>query len=51
MNHTAKEYSEANFLRNKCTGEINYLMKDVDVIACPSTARSAYPVTPSELYS
>ena len=30
---------------------INYLMKDVDVIACPSTARSAYPVTPAELYS
>ena len=51
INHTAKEYSEANFLRNKCTGEINYLMKDVDVIACPSTARSAYPVTPAELYS
>ena len=27
------------------------LQEDVDVIACPSTARSAYPVTPAELYS
>ena len=50
LNYSAKDYSEANFLRNKCTGELNFLMHTLDVIACPSTAKAAYPVKKEELY-
>ena len=48
--HSATEYAEANVLRAACVGELRQIMRDIDVMACPSTARSAYPVTPDELY-
>ena len=48
--YSGKEYAEANIERQKCSGEINQLMKNIDVFACPSTAKAAYPVNDREQY-
>ncbi len=48
--YSATEYAKANVLRAACVGELRRTMRDIDVMACPSTARPAYPVTPEELY-
>ena len=50
VGYSATEYAEANVLRAACVGELRQIMRDIDVMAGPSTARSAYPVTPDELY-
>lgn len=44
------DYARANHLRAACSGELRALMRGVDVFACPSTPRAAYPVTPEVLY-
>ena len=48
--HSAQEYADANVLRTACVGKLRQMMLDIDVMACPSTSRIAYPVTPEELY-
>jgi amidase len=47
---TGADYARANNLRAACVGELRSMMRDIDVFACPSTARAAYPVTPEVLY-
>ena len=48
--HTAADYARAHALRLECIGELRLTMREVDVLACPSTARAAYPVTPEQMY-
>jgi len=48
--HTAAEFAQAAILRAACVGELRSIMRGVDLLAGPSTARAAYPVTPEELY-
>jgi len=47
---TAVEYAQAHALRLQCTGELRAMMREIDVLACPATAKAAYPVTPEEMY-
>ena len=48
--HTASDYARAHSLRLQCAGELGLTMLGIDVLACPSTARAAYPVTPEQMY-
>ena len=48
--HTAVEFAQADLLRAACVGEFRVLMQGIDLLAGPSTARAAYPVTPEGLY-
>jgi len=48
--YTAAEYAQADLLRAACVGELRLTMGGIDLLAGPSTARAAYPVTPEELY-
>jgi len=48
--HTASDYARAHSLRLQCVGELRLTMLGIDVLACPSTARAAYPVTPEQMY-
>ena len=48
--HSAADYARANNLRAACVGALRQTMADIDVLACPSTARVAYPVTPELAY-
>ena len=47
---TGADYARANNQRAACVGELRSMMRDIDVFACPSTARAAYPVTPEVMY-
>ena len=47
--HTGADYARAHALRLQCAGELDLMMREVDALACPSTARAAYPVTPEEM--
>lgn len=47
---TGADYAAANNLRDACTGELRVMMREIDVFACQSTGRYAYPVTPELLY-
>jgi amidase len=47
---SAVEYAKAHELRLECVGELRRTMRDVDLVACPTTAKAAYPVTPEALY-
>lgn len=47
---TGADYARANNLRAACVGELRAMMRAIDVFACPSTARAAYPVTPAVLF-
>ena len=44
------DYARAHHLRAACAGDLRAMMRDIDVFACPSTARAAYPVTRAALY-
>ena len=47
---SAADYAQANNLRAACVGAMRQTMRDIDLLACPSTARAAYPVTPEISY-
>lgn len=47
---SAADYAQANNLRAACVGAMRQTMQDIDLLACPSTARAAYPVTPEISY-
>jgi amidase len=47
---SAADYAAFHHLRLACNGDLRTLMQDVDVLACPSTPRVAFPVTPEFLY-
>jgi amidase len=48
--YTAAELARAELLRAACVGEFRLTMRGIDLLAGPSTARAAYPVTPEEMY-
>ena len=48
--HTATEYADANVLRAACVGDLRRTMRGIDLLACPSTHRTPYPITHEELY-
>jgi len=48
--HTAADYAIANVVRAACVGELRNTMRGVDLLACPSAHRTAYPITHDELY-
>ncbi len=48
--HTASDYARAHSLRLQCVGELRLTMLGIDLLACPSTAKAAYPVTPEQMY-
>ncbi len=48
--HTAIDYANAHSLRSAMNGALRITMRDIDVLAGPSTAKASYPVTPEELY-
>jgi len=47
---SAADYVHAQTLRASCTGDLLATMHGIDVLACPSTPRAAYPVTPALSY-
>jgi amidase len=47
---SAADYAQANTLRAACVGELRLTMRGIDVLACPSTARAAYPFTAQQAY-
>lgn len=44
------DYARANNVRNAVRGEFDVIMDSIDVLACPSTAFPAHPVTRETLY-
>ena len=48
--HTAAEYAAANVLRAACVGDLRVTMRGIDLLVCPSTHRTPYPITHEELY-
>lgn len=48
--YTAADYAEAHMLRAACVGELRLTMQGVDLLACPSTAQAAYPMTAEQAY-
>ncbi|NKC15197.1 MAG: Asp-tRNA(Asn)/Glu-tRNA(Gln) amidotransferase GatCAB subunit A [Gammaproteobacteria bacterium] len=48
--YSSRDYADAHFLRAACNGELAVTMQSIDVLACPSTPRAAYPVTAQRSY-
>ena len=48
--YTSRDYADAHILRLECVGELTKVLANVDVLACPSTPREAYPVNPEVSY-
>jgi amidase len=46
----AADYAHFHHLRLACNGDMQAVMRGIDVLACPSTPRVAFPVTPEFLY-
>ena len=46
----AADHAHFHHLRLACNGDMNAVMRGIDVLACPSTPRVAFPVTPEFLY-
>ena len=47
---TGSEYPKAVHRRNECTGKINKLFQDIDVLICPSMEGPAFKVTRESQY-
>lgn len=47
---TGAGYAEANKLRSECTGHLNRVLHDIDVLVCPSMSAPPHKVTPELLY-
>jgi amidase len=47
---TGAEYARATFMRNECNGAFRNAFTGIDVLACPTTIRAAYPVKEESLY-
>lgn len=47
---SAADYAAAHHLRIACNGDLLAMMHGIDVFACPSTPRVAFPVAPEFLY-
>ena len=49
--YTATEYAAAQSLRFALNGGLRNTMRNIDVLACPTTSRVGYPITPEEVYN
>lgn len=47
---SATDYARANSLRLALNGGLRNTMRSIDVLACPSTPKASFPVTPESLY-
>ena len=47
---SAADYAAAQALRHACNGEMAVTMQGIDLLACPSTPRAAYPYTAEQAY-
>ncbi len=48
--YTSTEYAKAHELRLMCNAELRNTMRGIDLLACPSTSKAAYPVTDDDMY-
>lgn len=48
--YSSVDYADAQNLRAACVGELSATLSDIDVLASPSTARAAYPISPAQAY-
>ena len=48
--YSAADYAKAHELRLMCNAELANTMNGLDLLACPSTALAAFPVTPGDMY-
>jgi amidase len=48
--YSGADYAQANTLRAACVGELRLTLQDVDLLACPSTAQAAHPITAEQAY-
>lgn len=48
--YSARDYAEAQAARQACVGEMLKAMTEIDLFACPSTPRAAYPVSDTLSY-
>jgi amidase len=48
--HSSIDYANAHSLRQALNGGLRNTMRGIDVLACPSTPKASYPVTPELLY-
>jgi amidase len=48
--HTATEYADAHRLRLELNGALRNTMRNIDVLAGPSTSKASYPVRHEDLY-
>ena len=46
----AIDYVHAHHLRLQCAGDLHAMMRDIDLLLCPSTPREAFVVTPGFSY-
>jgi amidase len=47
---SAADYADANVLRAACVGDLRNTMRGIDLLACPTMATAAYPVTSDVMY-
>ena len=48
--YSSIDYADAHLQRLSCNGDLAVTMRDIDVLACPTTLREAYPVSPEISY-
>jgi amidase len=48
--YSSRDYADAHITREKCNGELATTMHGVDLLACPTSPREAYPVTDADSY-
>lgn len=48
--YSAMDYADAHHMRLACCGDLAQTLGSVDLLACPSTLREAYPVSPEISY-
>jgi amidase len=48
--YSGADYAQANTLRAACVGELRLTLQGVDLLACPSTAQAAHPITAEQAY-
>jgi amidase len=48
--YSGADYAQANTLRAACVGELRLTLRGIDLLACPSTAQAAQPITAAQAY-
>ena len=50
LRHSSSDYVAAHHRRLTFNGELRKTMRGIDVLACPTTSKASYPVTPEILF-